>query len=75
MILAGFAQLRTMSKGHFTIKGHLDATLARMERLAVTTPVRLLDVAREVRPFGLGGVFHLVYFQSDIILLKQHLSA
>ena len=70
IMIAGFVQLRAMSQGTFTLKGHAKPTLAEIERLAVATRVRVFDVARGAWPFGLGGVFHLVYFQSDIVLLK-----
>lgn len=70
IMIAGFVQLRAMSQVRFTLKGHPKPTVAEIERLAMAARVRLFDVAREAWPFGLGGMFHLVYFQSDIILLK-----
>ena len=70
IMIAGFVQVRAMSQGAFTLKGHAKSTVAEVERLAIAARVRLSDVTREAWPFGLGGMFHLVYFQSDIILLK-----
>ena len=70
MIIAGFAQLRTMLHGNFALKGHPSPVVHGMVHFVKAARVRVLDIAREAWPFGLGGVFHLIYFQSDIILLK-----
>jgi O-antigen/teichoic acid export membrane protein len=73
---AGFVQLRNMSEGRFILKGHYDPTVSKTKHREVASHEvvavykRVWEVARESWPFGLGGVFHLIYFQSNIILLK-----
>jgi O-antigen/teichoic acid export membrane protein len=67
---SGVVLLRAMSQGHFVIKGHSSAVPADGERRAVAHRIRLRDVVQEASPFGLGSVFHLIYFQSAIVMLQ-----
>jgi O-antigen/teichoic acid export membrane protein len=68
--ILGFQHLRSMAKGRFAIQGHPKITSAENGLWALSGRVSVLDIAREAWPFGLAGVFYLVYFQSDIILIK-----
>jgi len=70
IMIVGFVQLRVMARGAFNLKGHSKPIVAEVAHLGIARRVRLFDVAREAWPFGLGSMFHLVYFQSDIILLQ-----
>ena len=71
-IIAGFPHLRSMAQRRFTLKGHPNPTTVEIERLAMVPPprMRVFDIAQGAWVFGLGSMFHLVYFQSDVILLK-----
>lgn len=61
----GAGQLLRMSMGFFDLKGHSlrDSTsqIARPD---------MISVLSHAWPFGLSGLFCLIYFQSDIILVK-----
>lgn len=75
MMIAGFVQLRAMAQGNFALKGHLMPSDAEnIFQTKVTSIVRVSDVARQTWPFALTGLFHLVYFQSAVILLKYLVS-
>lgn len=69
-MIAGFAHLRPMAQGRLLLKGHTNPTGAENGHLAVTNRVRVFDVTRDAWPFGLAGMFHLVYYKSNIILLE-----
>jgi O-antigen/teichoic acid export membrane protein len=70
IVASGVILLRAMSQGRFIIKGHSRATPADEERRAAAPHIRLWDVVREASPFGLGTVFHLIYFQSAVVMLQ-----
>ncbi len=63
-LLVGISQLVSMKKGNFKLKGH------REEDLKENSEVSLSRVFQNTWPFGLAAFFHLIYFQSDIILIK-----
>lgn len=63
-LLVGVLQLVTMKKGDFKLKGHKE------EKAKETNQVSLSLVLQNTWPFGLAAFFHLIYFQSDIILIK-----
>lgn len=56
-----------MHCGQLALKGHGEKDV-NSGRPTVNNSIR--QVAAQSWPFGLAGVFHLIYFQSDIILLK-----
>ncbi len=56
-----------MVRGPLRLAGHGAALIASSVQAARRTP---LDVARQAWPFGLANAFFLIYYQSDIILLK-----
>ena len=63
--ILGSIYLWHMSKGDFALKGHL------IEKRIIETPMPTLKtLILQVWPFGLAGLFHFIYFQSDIILVK-----
>lgn len=61
---AGVIQLLVMSKGNFSLKGH-----GKKEVIQFHIP-DIIILFKNAWPFGLAGIFHLIYFQSDIILLE-----
>lgn len=65
-IISGFFMWR-MFHGQLALKGHGEQNIG--DHLP-TLAVDMKQVVAQTWPFGLAGVFHLVYFQSDIILLK-----
>ena len=65
LAVIGGVQMVSMLTGHFDLKGHGHTKSLTM----LETPV-VLKVVSHAWPFGLAALFHLVYFQSDIILLK-----
>lgn len=63
-LLVGVLQLIGMKKGDFKLKGH------RKEDLKEQSKISFGYVLQNTWPFGLAAFFHLIYFQSDIILIK-----
>jgi len=63
----GTVLLWLMYHGRLNLKGHAEQELSVSEQ---TLSPRISQVASESWPFGLAGVFYLIYFQSDVILLK-----
>jgi len=63
----GTSLMWRMYRGHLALKGHGDASVSASQ---LTPPASMGQVAAQSWPFGLAGVFYLIYFQSDIILLK-----
>ena len=71
IIISGFPQLQAMAQGRFTLKGYPKLSGTESVAPAMARPfVRVSDIARQAWPFGLSGVFYLMYFQSAVILLK-----
>jgi len=72
VVLGGY-QIFLMAKGRFVLEGHTtplkDKTLISTERPGTWT------VFSASWPFGLAGLFYLIYYQSDIILLKYMVGA
>lgn len=58
--------LMNMAKGMFSLKGH---GLWQVRNTCVQQP-KVKNIIQNAWPFGLAGLFHLIYFQSDIILVK-----
>ncbi len=56
-----------MYNGQFSLKGHGPLLATPSADLATVT---MKQVAGQSWPFGLAGVFYLIYFQSDVIILK-----
>ncbi len=65
VFVIGCKQIKDMSSGRFALKGHVGRDLP-----LDMTAVCIADVAKQAWPFGFATVFHLIYFQSNIILLK-----
>ena len=65
LVLFGGGSLFQMFKGNFSLKGHVKSAV-KFE--GVTPDVK--TIISHVWPFGLAGLFHLIYFQSDIILVQ-----
>ncbi len=63
-LLVGILQLKNMKKGNFKLKGHKEKAFKD------NSEVSLAHVLQNAWPFGLAAFFHLIYFQSDIILIK-----
>lgn len=53
--------------GQLALKGHGEADRSASPSTSLSS---MKQVAAQSWPFGLAGVFYLIYFQSDIILLK-----
>ena len=66
----GFRSFFILRTGEIKLVGHeypqSKKTKEDFKRLGASIP----NVAKMAWPFGLGSLFHLVYFQSDIVLLK-----
>lgn len=63
----GYVMMWRMYNGQFSLQGH-GPSLATSS--AGHNAVTMKQVAAQSWPFGLAGIFFLIYFQSDIILLK-----
>lgn len=64
-VMLSIKPLFKISRGQLALKGHKPRSMANN---ALTPLVK--DILKNAWPFGLAGVFHLIYFQSDIILVK-----
>lgn len=65
VFIIGLGQIKYMNSKYFALKGH---GVRQLPLNAAT--IRVTDVAKQAWPFGLAAVFHLIYFQSSIVLLK-----
>jgi O-antigen/teichoic acid export membrane protein len=66
LFVFGVCSIRHMPTDRFCLKGHGVRPIFFKE----TASPAMLDVAKRSWPFGVTGLFYLVYFQSAIILLK-----
>lgn len=66
LCLFGIRQLRRMGGEQLVVHGHVEQS----QPLADTIPTTG-EVIANAWPFGLAGLFYLIYFQSDIILIKH----
>ena len=66
--LYGYVQMKKMSIGEFKLKGHNERI--RMVKVTQNSRKNIWDIIKVTWPFGLGSLFHLIYFQSDIILVR-----
>lgn len=65
VLAMGVSLLIRMRQGFFYLKGHQETG----GKLCDPQP-NALGVLKEAWPFGAAGVFYLIYFQSDVVLLK-----
>jgi O-antigen/teichoic acid export membrane protein len=72
-LIIGSIFLFRMYQGSFSLVGHKH-TEEPIKEDNINSP-SILQVASQSWPFGLAGIFYLIYFQSDIILLKYLSSA
>ena len=72
LFLVGSLQLTAMKKGNLSLKGHgpneYVGSAAGLEQ-RTDDPTATVVFSRSW-PYGLAGIFYLIYFQSDIILLR-----
>jgi O-antigen/teichoic acid export membrane protein len=66
LIVFGWHGLSTMRKNSFTLEGH---KRLYTEPTTIVTPGGF-DVLKSSWPFGLAAFFQIIYYQSDIILVK-----
>lgn len=64
MMVLSYRPLVDMAKGSLRLKGHKD------RGVGIADVPTWRTVASQSWPFGIGAFAHLIYFQSDIILLK-----
>ena len=71
IIAIGSVQLLLMLKGNFYLKGHArqDEVTNLSEDLR-HSKVKSSDIYKQSWPFALTGILYLIFFQSDVILLK-----
>jgi hypothetical protein len=67
-------QLSKMVRGKYVLHGHTLKTTNHSGRPSLANTPKLSNVAQCAWPYGLAGVFYLIYFQSDIILVKYMVS-
>ncbi len=68
IFIVGVVLLIRMYQGKFSLKGHHASE--GLEKQNKQDLPGMFQVAVQSWPFGLAGIFYLIYFQSDIILLK-----
>ena len=66
LLMLSVSPLHQLSLGKLALKGH-ENTLQFKDKFIAISPINIMQRAW---PFGLAGLFHLIYFQSDIILVK-----
>lgn len=66
----GFFHLRDMFRGKFILKGHSNSVFKKEKISESKRSLTLFKIAQNAWPFGLSGIFYLIYFQSAIVLLK-----
>ncbi len=66
MVITAAVLLSEMARGHFDLKGHG----ASWSASSTVKPPGLVTIAAGAWPFGLAGVFYMIYFQGDIVLVK-----
>ena len=67
-VFLSLPQLYRMSAGRFALKGHGKCRESLIDRTDVTPS--LWTLAKKSWPFGLAGFFYIIYYQSDIVLLR-----
>lgn len=67
VFLVGTLLMWRMAQGKLALKGHDDSVLSAMSEIRQHS---VKQVMLQSWPFGLAGMFYLICFQSDIILLK-----
>lgn len=65
-LLVSIKPLLKMASGKFSLQGHN----RHVEISASAKKPLIKDILKNAWPFSLAGLFHLIYFQSDIILVK-----
>lgn len=72
--LVGTLQIIAMSRGDFILTGHR-STAHDIDVTSASQPTTITGVFSQAWPFGMAGIFHLIYFQSSLVLLKYLSSA
>lgn len=70
IIFIALIEMTHMVKGEFFLEGHEK----RDQKKGIKGPC-ISDVIKQAWPFGLAAFFHLIYFQSDIIIIKYIVGA
>jgi len=70
IIFYGTSELLKMKNGDFELIGHDSSIKSKALNYVVDKKVKFITLISESWPFGLAILFHLIYFQSDIILIK-----
>lgn len=73
LFVTALGVLLRLRQGTFELKGHVSPEAPGAQRVADAPG--MLQVALQSWPFGVAGLFYLIYYQSDIILLKYMKSA
>lgn len=68
LLVLGARQMLKFTRADFVLEGHLGVFSDTRGR-DVKSPT-MIEVMSGSWPFGLAGIFYLIYFQSDIILVK-----
>ena len=64
LLLVAIVQLRNMNNESFSLKGH------QKKKSKKDFDVSLNKIFQNAWPFGMAAFFYLIYFQSDIVLIK-----
>ncbi|MGQ7247144.1 flippase [Halomonas sp. V046] len=67
LLAFGIGQVVKMRKAEFFLEGHPEQVLLNA---APAKPVKLKQVMQGAWPFGLAGIFYVIYFQSDVVLVR-----
>lgn len=67
VVAFGVRGLRLMYQGNIELKGHSTVEGSQLDQIACVSP---LEVFKSAWPFGFAIFFHLIYFQSAVLVLK-----
>ncbi len=73
ILMAPFAiaKISNLKKGKIKLKGHKHRDIHDLTQRNITTG----RIFKESWPFGVSGLFHLIYFQFSIVLINHYLGA
>jgi len=71
IFITGSFQVMAMARGRLALKGHAEEQSPQASIVPkINYRLSSIDVVRQAWPYGMSGIFYIVYYQSDIILLE-----
>ena len=70
MLMIGIFQLASIVYGKNIIDGHISKVDIKVNDKSLLSSPTICNLTYGTLPFGLAGFFYLIYYQSDIVMLK-----